>query len=152
MTSTQPPRPVLAMGLGRGLAWCAGVLGLVVLVMLAELSAPSADHPMVPGWWLPPVVLLFAGVIRVGCSAVAGYRAGRGVGAPGWLSPACLVLPPEQRIDWLLLVAGVLHAEHDQTGRRRQVKGFLAAFPATMAISWKLWLYSRIHSSPGSAS
>jgi len=128
------------------------VLGLVVSVMVAELSAPSADHPMVPGWWVPPAVLSFAGLIRVGYSAVAGYRTGRRVGAPGWLSPACLVLPAKQRVDWLLLVAGVLHAEHDQAGRRRQMMGFLAALPATVAIGWKLWLYTRSHPSPGSGS
>jgi hypothetical protein len=150
--SAHPPRPMFAAAVCRGLAWCAGVLGLVVLVTVAELSAPSTDHPMVPGWWVPPVVLLFAGVVRVGCSAVAGYRTGRRVGAPGWLSPACLVLPAEQRIDWLLLVAGVLHAERGKAGRRCQVKGFLAALPDTVAIGWKLWIRSRSRPSPGSGS
>jgi hypothetical protein len=136
----------------RGLGWCTAVFGLVVWVVVAELSAPSAAHPMVPGWWVPPVALSFAGVLRVGYSAVAGYRTGRQVGAPGWLSPACVLLPPNQRVDWLLLAAGVLHAEHDQTGRRRQALGFVTALPATALISWTLWLHVRSRPSPGSES
>jgi hypothetical protein len=135
-------------GVSGGLSWCASVLGLVVVVMVAELAAPSAVHPMTPGWWVPPVVLLFAGTARVGYSAVAGRR----VGAPGWLSPACLVLPAEQRIDWLMLVAAVLHAESDRAGRRRQVVGFLAALPVTVLIGWRLWLHTRRRPTPGSGS
>jgi hypothetical protein len=133
-------------GVHRCLAWCAGVLGLVVLVMAAELSAPSAEHPMVPGWWVPPVVLMFAGAIRVGYSVVAGRR----VGVPGWLSPVCLILPADQRIDWLRLVASVLHAESDRGGRRRQTVGFLAALPISVVIGWRLWLHSRRRSRQGS--
>jgi DNA-binding transcriptional MocR family regulator len=86
--------------------------------------------------------------LLVGSSAIVGRR----VGAPGWLSPVCLVLPPEQRIDWLMLVAAVLHAESDRAGRRRQVVGFLAALPVTVLIGWRLWLHSRRRPTRGSGS
>jgi hypothetical protein len=148
VSSSRSTNAAHAAGVGRGLAWCAAVLGLVVLVMVAELSAPSAGHPMVPGWWVPPVVLLFAGTIRVGYCVAAGRR----VGVPGWLSPACLMLPPDHRTDWLLLVAGVLHAEQDRAGRRRQVTGFLAALPVTMVAGWTCWLQSRFRSTSGTGS
>jgi hypothetical protein len=124
------------------------VLGLIVLVIAAEVSAPSASHPMILGWWNPPVVLALAGVIGVGYCAVDGYR----VGAPGWLAPACLMLPPEQRTDWLLLVAGVLHAEPDPARRRHEVRGFLVSMPVTVAIGWKGWLHALMRPASGSGS
>jgi hypothetical protein len=139
---------VRSAGASGAVSWCAGVLGLVALVMATEVVAPSTVHPMTPGWWVPPVVLLLAGVIRAGYSAVVGRR----VGVPGWLSPACLVLPAEQRTDWLMLVAAVLHAEGDRAGRRRQVIGFLAALPATVLLGWWLWLHSHRRPRRGSGS
>lgn len=94
---------------------CAAVAGIAAVTMVGEILARSSTHPMVPGRWVPSVLLALAGAVRLAAS-VADLRWD---GRPLWLSSAGLLLPAAERSDWLAEVVSVLHAEAGP-GRGRQ--------------------------------
>jgi hypothetical protein len=105
------------------------VVGMVV-VTGALLSVPDEVVRYVGTLWMWTAA-------QVG-AAIALATARRWLpGGPAVLWHLALLLPRHERALWRAEIRAVLHACADESEARRQVRGFLAAVPATVLASWR---------------
>lgn len=95
----------------------------------ALLVAPEAALWLITRVWAQVAALFGAALLL----AVV-----RGVGALRWLARLALVLPAEHRRAWRGEMVAVLDACADPAQRRRQVRAYVAALPATAWTCWQL--------------